>query len=150
MRDYTHHLKPGPGYSAGVDIQLQSAANLDKCEEREKHVLLLLDEMHVKQDHKNTGELLGFVNLGDINMHLLALEKSMSSSPDESIEPTVLAFMVKGLFSHLEFPYAHFPCRNLTADLMLPVLGGRISAREAGIEGAYRFRRLFFSDDSER
>ena len=136
LRDYTHHLKPGPGYSAGVDIQLQSAANLDKCEEREKHVLLLLDEMHVKQDlvyDKNTGELVGFVNLGDINMHLLALEKSMSASPDVSIEPlasTMLAFMVKGLFSHLEFPYAHFPCRNLTADLMFDPFWEAVSRLE--------------------
>lgn len=124
LRDYTHHLKPGPGFSSGVDSQLQSAVNIEKCEERDKYVLLLLDEMHVKQDlvyNKNTGELVGFVNLGDINMHLLALEKSLSSSPEESSEPlasTVLAFMVKGLFSTLEFPYAHFPSRNLTAELI--------------------------------
>ena len=64
LRDYTHHLKPGPGFSAGVDSQLQSAVNIDKCEEREKYVLLLLDEMHVKQDlvyNKNTGDLHGGV-----------------------------------------------------------------------------------------
>lgn len=97
---------------------------IEKCEEREKYVLLLLDEMHVKQElvyDKSTGELVGFVNLGDLNTHLLALEKSMSSSPNESSEvlvSTVMAFMVKGLFSCLEFPYAHFPCRNLTGDLM--------------------------------
>ena len=124
LRDYSHHLKPGPGFSAGVDSQLQSAVKIDKCAEREKYVMLLLDEMHVKQElvyNKSTGELVGFVNLGDVNTHLLELEKSLSSSPDEPSEilaSTVLAFMVKGLFSPLEFPYAHFPCRNLTGDLM--------------------------------
>ena len=124
LRDYTHHLKPGPGFSAGVDSQLQSAVQIDRCEEKEKYVLLLLDEMHVKQDlvyNKSTGELVGFVNLGDINMHLLALEQSLSSpteDPSEKLASTVLAFMVKGLLSPLEFPYANFPCRNLTGDLM--------------------------------
>ena len=41
LRDYTHHLKPGPGYSRGVDAQLSSAAKLDKCEERERCVYLM-------------------------------------------------------------------------------------------------------------
>ena len=122
LRDYTHHLKPGPGFSAGVDLQLQSAVQIQKCEEREKYVLLLLDEMHVKQDlvyNKSTGELVDFVNLGDINAHLLALEKSLLSPEEpEVLASTVLAFMVKGLMSSLEFPYAHFPCQNLTGDLM--------------------------------
>ncbi len=122
LRDYTHHLKPGPGFSAGVDSQLQGAVKMDKCNERDKYVLLLLDEMHVKQElvyNKSSGELVGFVNLGDINMHLLELEKSLSSpdEPSELLASTVLAFMVKGLFTPLGFPYAHFPCRNLTGQL---------------------------------
>ena len=123
LRDYTHHLKSEPGFSAGVDAQLLSATNINSCEERDKHVLLLLDEMYVKQDlvyDKNTGELIGFMNLGDINNHLLALEQSMSL-PDESTEVlarTMMVFMVKGLFSRLEFPYAHFPCHKLTGELI--------------------------------
>lgn len=128
LRDYTHHLKPVPGYSAGVDAQLHSAAKLDKCEEREKCVLLLLDEMYVKQDlvySKTTGELVGFVNLGDINMHLLAFERALSSSSDgessndhETLARTVMSLMVRGLFSRLEFPYVNFPCNNLTGELI--------------------------------
>ena len=124
LRDYTHHLKSEAGFSAGVDSQLLSAAKLEKCEERDKCVLLLLDEMYVKQDlvyDKNTGELIGFINLGDINNHFLALERSISS-PEESTEVlarTMMVFMVKGLFSRLEFPYAHFPCHNLTGELII-------------------------------
>jgi hypothetical protein len=33
LRDYTHHTKPGPGYSAEVNAQLRSAARLDKCDQ---------------------------------------------------------------------------------------------------------------------
>ena len=68
LRDYTHHLKPGSGFSAGVDIQLCQAAKLDQCEERDRIVILLLDEMYVREDlvfDKSTGELVGFANLGE-------------------------------------------------------------------------------------
>ena len=123
LRDYTHHLKPGSGFSAGVDGQLYSIAKLDKCEERDRCVLLLLDEIYVKQDlvyNKNTGELIGFMDIGDINNHLLALEKSLlaSESPEPQLARTMMTFMVRGLLSRLEYPYAHFPCSNLTGDLL--------------------------------
>ena len=123
LHDYTHHIKPTIGYSAGVDSQLYRAAKLDQCEEREKYVILLLDEMHIRQNlvfDKHSGELIGFTNLGEINSHLLALERSLTDS--ESSHPplakTVMTFMVRGLFSHLQFAYAYFPCHNLTGDLL--------------------------------
>ena len=75
LRDYTHHLECGAGFSTGVDTQLYNAAKLDSCNERDRYVMLLLDEMHVKQElvyDKHSGELVGFVNLGDLNMRLLA------------------------------------------------------------------------------
>ena len=79
--------------------------------------------------------MVGFVNLGDINSHLLELEKSLltsSNKKSELLASTVLAFMVKGLMSSLEFPYAHFPCRNLTGDLMFDPFW----------EAVYRLERL--------
>ncbi len=123
-----------------VDKQLHSAAKLDTCEERDKCVLLLLDEMYIKQDlvfDKNSGELIGFMDLGDINEHLLSLEKSVSSpeSSDQSpLAKTMMTFMVRGLFTRLEYPYAHFPSLNLTGDLMYDPFW----------EAVYRLERLGF------
>ena len=54
---------------------LVQAAKIKSCAEREKCVVLLLDEMHIREDlvyDKHTGELIGFTNLGDIANHLLA------------------------------------------------------------------------------
>lgn len=124
LRDYTHHLKPDPGFSAEVDAQLMSAMKLDKCAERDKCVLMLMDEMYVKQDlvySKQSGEIVGFTNLGDINAHLLEFERSVSSEENsrEPLARTVMEFMVKGLFKHLEFPYTHFPCHNPTAVMLV-------------------------------
>lgn len=58
LRDYTHHTKAIVGFSNDVDKQVVAAANLDSCEEREKYVLLIMDEMHIREDlvyDKQTG-----------------------------------------------------------------------------------------------
>ena len=69
---------------------------------------------------KHSGELIGFTNLGEINSHLLALERSLneSDSPNPPLANSVMTFMVRGLFSHLQFAYAYFPCHNITGDLL--------------------------------
>ena len=41
-----------------VDVQLMSLAKLDTCQEREKYICILIDEMHIKADlvyDKHTG-----------------------------------------------------------------------------------------------
>jgi len=67
------------------------------------------------------GAITGFVNLGDINAHLAALEKQVKdggSPQTPHLAKSMLVFLVKGLLSSLCFPYAHFPCTDLSADLM--------------------------------
>ena len=66
------------------------AAEISTCPEH-KYVLLLIDEMCIKENllYNNassySGELIGFANLGDINSHLDAYEKSTNSS--EKLSP---------------------------------------------------------------
>lgn len=58
LRDYTHHTKAKPGFSAEVDSQVCLAAGLESATERERHVILIVDEMHIKEDlvfNKHTG-----------------------------------------------------------------------------------------------
>ena len=57
-----------------------------------------------------TGSLIGFVNMGDVNTHLQALEKSLSGEQRNSS-----TFMVRGLFSRLEYPYVQFSCHTLSS-----------------------------------
>ena len=82
LRDYTHYVKAAHGYSHEVDCMLVKAAKLDTCPDREKCVLLLLDEMHIREDivfDRHSGAMIGFANLGEINEHLLRFERSMCS-----------------------------------------------------------------------
>ncbi len=66
---------------------LVSAAKVASCPEREKCIILLLDEMHIRQDlvfDKHTGEMIGFCNLGYVNEHLSQFEESLSQGDDTS------------------------------------------------------------------
>ena len=66
---------------------------------------------------KHTGSLVGYTDLGEINNHLLAFERSVEGNSNQP-EPakSMLTFMVKGLFTKLQFPYAQFASTKLTGD----------------------------------
>ena len=124
LRDYTHYVEACTGFSSEVDQMLIKASKVESCcPEREKCVILLLDEMHIREDlvfDKHTGAIIGFTNLGDINDHLLHFEQSLSSSTPASpkLIKTMMVFMVRGLFSKLQFAYVQFPCADLSGDLL--------------------------------
>ena len=104
-----------------LDEQLMKAAEIDTLELWQKCVILILDEMSIHEDlvyDKHSGELIGYTNLGDINNHLLAFEKSLSDPGPPEIANSMLMFMVQGLFIPLQFPYCQFPCCSVTGDLL--------------------------------
>ena len=58
LRDYTYYTTAFTGFSADVDKQLMEVANTSTCPERDMCVVLLMDEMHIKEDivyDKHTG-----------------------------------------------------------------------------------------------
>ena len=124
LQDYANCVKSEVGFSTPVDRQLFEAANLATCPEYEKLVVLLLDEMYIREDlvyEKQTGKLIGFTNLGEINNHLLAFEHEVEADTTDDVEKlakTMLVVMVKGLFSPLRYPYAQFLCASVSGDLL--------------------------------
>ena len=90
LRDYTHFIKPHTGFSYEVDQQLQREAKLDSIPDFKRHVCLVFDEVKVKEDlvyEKHSGELIGFVNIGEINNQLLEYEQSCLSDEPEPSQP---------------------------------------------------------------
>lgn len=121
LRDYTHYLEAGIGFSSDVDKMLMAAANIESCPVRENYVSLLLDEIHIKEDlvfDKHSGMMIGFMDLGNINMHLLHFEESVKrdTPPEPQIAKSMMVFMVRGLFTRLQFPYAQCNCANLSGE----------------------------------
>ena len=69
-----------------VDNQLMRAANLRSCPNWHSLIILMLDEMHIKEElvyDKHNGRMVGFVNLGNINNHFLAYERSVESKNEK-------------------------------------------------------------------
>ena len=138
LRDYTHCIESRAGFSAEVDHLLMQAANLASCQEWQRLVILLLDEMHIKEDlvyEKHSGRMIGFTNLGDINNHLLAFERAVEHNEDSEpvLAKSMMTFMVRGLFTPLWFAYVQYPCAEMTGDLLFQPFWQ--ASREDGAEG---------------
>ena len=116
MFDYSHWNKGNLGFSATVNKQLIEEANIK--DEKDKYVTLILDEMKIREDlvfDKHSCSLLGFTDLGDVSNTLDNFErqcKGESNDTTDKVATHMLAFMVRGIFSGLEFPYAHFPTKE--------------------------------------
>ena len=120
MRDYTHHIEAEPGFSIEVDTEICRAAKIEQCIERERFVILLLDEIHVKEDlvyNKHTGELIGFSFLNEIWSDLDSLEEKVteSSFPTELLANSMMTFISRVCcFCHrnIQNNYAHKPAEK--------------------------------------
>ena len=73
--------------------------------------------------HVYVGAITGFTDLGDINNHLISLEKNIEDHAISSIPlaNSMLVLLVKGLFSNLSFPYAQFSCTSICGDQMYDI-----------------------------
>ena len=121
LRDYSHHTEAHVGFSDEADKQLMSIADVAPVQDWQKYVIVLMDEMHIREDlvyDKHTGALLGFTYLGDINSHLDRFEQSLQTNTisDSVLAKTMLVIMVRGLFTKLQYPYAQFPSVKLSGD----------------------------------
>ncbi len=126
LRDYTKVIKARSGLHKDVDEQLMKEVDIENASDHKKCVALLFDEVKIKEDlvyNKHTGEVIGFVNVTDINEHLSALERSCS---DETHKPNLathmLVFMVRGICSSLKYPYAQFPVKAASGDTLHPIV----------------------------
>ena len=103
-----------------MEKEIVRCADLSK--ELNKSVTLVIDEVHVKEElvyNKHQGNLIGFVNLGETNNHLLKLQEMLQGGQDHhALANSMLVFMVRGLFTKFNFPYAQFSCSDLSGDLM--------------------------------
>ena len=121
LRDYTYYISAGIGFSDDVDKQLMNVADLR--EERNRNVLVVLDEVHIKEGlvyDKHQGSLIGFSNLGEINNHLLKLENALNGEDmPQQLASSMIVLMIRGLFQKLNFPYAQFAVSKLSGDLLM-------------------------------
>ena len=78
---------------------------------------IVFDELYIRQDlvyDKHSSKIIGFVNLGDVDTQLSALEVDSLQSPP-TIATWIMTLMVRGIFSKLHFPLANFPTAGIRA-----------------------------------
>lgn len=128
LREYIHHTKPTIGFSNDLDEQLITNLKVNWLEDHQKYISIIGDEMHIKEGlvfSKSNGELVGYVDVGDINNHLMWLEKEYTDKNGEVVQntlaKTMMVLMIRGLFLNFTFPYASFASSNLTGEQLIPI-----------------------------
>lgn len=137
LRDYTHYIKAQSGFRDDIDEDLKREANMHKLSDWKRHVTVLIDEMKIKENlvyDKHETNIVGFVDIGDVgnelsNLESLYMNKSVASHP--TVATHMLVVMVRGVFLHLEYPYAHFPMHHLTASSLFLIMWEGIEHLEA-------------------
>ena len=88
--------------------------------------MLVFDEVKTKESlvfDKHETEVVGFVDMGDINNKLADLEKECSTNHQHpTIATHMLVLMVRGVFTGLRFSYAHFPVTNSKAEVLFEIV----------------------------
>ena len=80
--------------------------------ESERYVTILFDEMKIQEDlewDKHTGELIGFVDLGDMKLNYATL-KNVSV-----LATHILVFLVKSVVNPLSYIFATFATTGITS-----------------------------------
>lgn len=131
LRDYTNYFKSKTGFQAEVDQMLIEEASLHGSSEWNLYLVIVFDEMKVRESlvyDKYTAQVIGFTELGDVNDRLDVLERSDVDHP--TIATHILGVMVRGVFTSMRFPYAHFPTTDTTGVKLYSILWEAIERLE--------------------
>ena len=136
LRDYTHYNSTTIGFSDEVDKHLIATADMSNLQEYQKAVVVVMDEMHIREGlvyDKHSGALVGFTDLGDVNNLLANFDHSLSEEPHAPrLSKTMLVFMVRGLFTKLQFPYAQFAATTISGDQIFSLFWECVMRLERG------------------
>ena len=134
LLNYINFTDPGCGFNIDVISRLVQQVECDEINELEKNVSLVFDEMKIKSGlvfSKTTGKLVGFCEMGEINDEIEKFIKAMESqaaTEKQSLEPGsdrniakyVIVFMVRGIFSNLQYAFGHFASEGFDSDQIFP------------------------------
>ena len=103
LQDYRNAITPSVGFNPDVVQQLQETAK--SLTGIQRYIVLGFDEMKVQSKlvfDKNSGELVGFLDLGDLDINFTAFES------DEDLASHALVFYIRGIASDMKFNFAYF------------------------------------------
>ena len=119
LSNYINVTDPECGFNIYVISRLLQEVKFDEIDEFEKNVSLIFDEMKIKSGlvfSITTGTLVGFCETGEINDETEKFSKvteSQAATEKQSLEPGsdrniakyIIVFMVRGIFSNLQYAF---------------------------------------------
>lgn len=125
LRDYRNVIKPQTGFNPATINDLGKKSK--DFSDVERYVVILMDEMKVQEDlvwDRNSGELVGFVDLGNLEINYATLKKA------DSLASHVLVFLVKSIVNPLSYSLATFATSGITSFQMFPLFWRAVSILE--------------------
>ena len=116
LRDYKNYIRPTRGFNPAVLSEL--AKKTQNFLSHEKFVSIIFDEMKIQEDlvwDKYTGELIGFVDLGDKEINISTLKNV------RELATHILVFLVKSIVNPLSFSLATFATTGVTSFQLMPI-----------------------------
>ncbi|XP_053385111.1 uncharacterized protein LOC128550306 [Mercenaria mercenaria] len=130
--DYTSLVKKGTGFQPDiVNILMDETSKFDG---HQRIVGMLQDEVRIKSDlvyNRHSGELVGFVDLGNVSNDLTTLNENNSTV--KPLARYVLVLMIRGVSSNLKFPLAHFATNGVTSDQLFCILWEAVEILELDV-----------------
>ena len=125
LRDYKNDIRPKRGFNNEVVDELNKKTEL--FSESERYVTILFEEMKIQEDlvwDKHTGELIGFVDLGDMKLNYANL-KNVSV-----LATHILVFLVKSVVNPLSYSFATFTTTDITSYQIFPLFWKAVNILE--------------------
>ena len=147
LRDYKNYIHPKQGFNHEIINELKN--KIKDFSDIERFMVILFDEMKIQENlvwSKHTGDLIGFVDLGDVNLNYATLQET------NAIACHVLVFLLRSAVNPSKFSLANFATKNATASQIFPLfwkavdIGKRqcaIKVAAATCNGASANRKFF-------
>ena len=116
LRDYRNFIRPKRGFHESFLQELKEMT--DTYFDVQRYIVLLFDEMKIMSNlvfDKVTGELIGYVDLGDPDINFATLDKA------DAVATHALVFLVSGFCTELKFSLAYFATNGITAVQLMPL-----------------------------
>jgi hypothetical protein len=128
LRDYKNYFKPKAGINPeNIEALREKAASLTGTR---RYTVIVMDEMKIQSNlvfDKHSGDLIGFVDLGDPMTNYASLG-------DEDLMAThALAFLVRGMCSDLKHVIAYYFTENVTSYQLISVFWKVVAVLELSL-----------------
>lgn len=125
LRDYRNAITPSIGFNPAVIQELNQITK--PLTGVQRFVVLAFDEMKVQSQlvfNKNTGDLVGFLDLGDPDINFTAFDDT------KELANHALVFYVRGIASDLKFNLAYFATGGLKSYQLMPLFWKAVAILE--------------------